>query len=310
MNTLDFFLYPDDWLDAHLRVLARFPDVLFVPGFWVEYGMANEPSAFGTPILWRPDSPPGLRHIELAPGEWHKLRRVDPERDGLMPLVLRRLERLEQGGLPEPHRIHFAVARGPLTLAQHVLGMTAFLEATLAEPMATHAALEVFTETVIAFLRSQLSRLREPLGILLLDDVPGLLSPPSFDEIARPYLQRIFAAFAGLLRIYHNDTPCAHLLSQIGQLDFEVWNFSHEMDIAQVKRAVSPRIALMGNVAPLDVLARGQAQQVFQAAQDCVAKAAPGGGFILSAGGGLSPGTGAEQIDALVRAAALAPRAS
>ena len=59
----------------------------------------------------------------------------------------------------------------------------------------------------------------------------------------------------------------------------------------------------MGNVAPLDVLARGQAQQVFQAAQDCVNKAAPGGGFILSAGGGLSPGTGAEQIDALVRAA-------
>ena len=241
MNTLDFFLYPDAWLDAHLRVLARFPDVLFVPGFWVEYGMANEPSAFGTPILWRPDSPPGLRHIELSPGEWHKLRRVDPERDGLMPLVLRRLERLEQGGLPEPHRIHFAAARGPLTLAQHVLGMTAFLEATLAEPEAAHAALEVFTDTVIAFLRCQLSRLREPLGILLLDDVPGLLSP-ALVRRDRPALPAThLRGVRGLLRIYHNDTPCVHLLSQIGQLDFEVWNFSHEMDIAQVKKAVFPR---------------------------------------------------------------------
>lgn len=304
MNTLDFFLYPEAWLEAHLRIIERFPDVLFVPGFWVEYGMANEPSAFGASILWKPDSPPGLRNVELAPAEWHRLRRVDPEHDGLMPLVLRRLERLEQGGLPEPHRIHFAVARGPLTLAQHVLSMTAFLEATLAEPEAAHAALDVFTETVIAFLRAQLARLREPLGILLLDDVPGLLSPRSFDEVAKPYLQRIFAAFPDLLRIYHNDTPCAHLLPQIGQLDFEVWNFSHEMDIAAVKQAVSPRIALMGNVAPLDLLARGTPEEVYEAARDCMVKAAPGGGFILSAGGGLSPGTGAAQIDALVRAAA------
>jgi uroporphyrinogen-III decarboxylase len=305
MNTLDFFLYPDAWLEAYQRVYARFPDVLFLPGFWLEYGMANEPTAFGTPILWRADSPPALRHIELPVERWRELARVDPERDGLMPLVLRRLELLERGGgLPEPHRIHFAAARGPLTLAQHVLGMTRFLEATLAEPEQACAVLEVFTDTVIAFLRAQLARLREPLGILLLDDVPGLLSPPSFEAIARPYLQRIFHAFPELLRIYHNDTPCPHLLSEIARLDFEVWNFSHEMDIALVKQALSPRIALMGNVAPLDVLARGDAGQVFEAARACVDKAAPGGGFILSAGGGVSPGTGAAQIDALVRAAA------
>jgi uroporphyrinogen decarboxylase len=307
MNTLDFFLYPDAWLEAHLRVLERFPEVVFVPGFWIEYGMANEPSAFGAPILWHPDSPPALRSIELPPERWAELPHVDPERDGLMPLVLRRLERLERGGLKEPHRVRFAAARGPLTLAQHVLGMTRFLEATLAAPEAASAALEVFTATVIAFLRAQLSRLREPVGILLLDDVPGLLSPQSFDEVARPYLQRVFHAFPDLLRIYHNDTPCPHLLSRIGQLDFEVWNFSHEMDIAQVRQAVAPRIALMGNVAPLDVLARGEAPQVFAAARECIAKAAAGGGFILSAGGGLSPGTGAEQIDALVRAAASIP---
>ncbi len=88
----------------------------------------------------------------------------------------------------------------------------------------------------------------------------------------------------------------------MGQLHCEVWNFSHEMDIAAVRAAVPP-MALLGNVAPLDTLVRGTPDQVFREARACVDKVAAGGGFILSAGGGLSPGTPAEHIDALVRAA-------
>ena len=157
-----------------------------------------------------------------------------------MPLVLRRLELLEKGGLPEPHRIHFVAARGPLAIAAHVLGTTPFLEATGGRARGDRSsALEVFTDTVIAFLKAQLARLREPLGILVLDDLPGMLSPRGFDRMALPYLQRIFDSFAGLVRIYHNDTPCAHLLPRIGQLHCEVWNFSHEMDIAAVRAAVA-----------------------------------------------------------------------
>ena len=302
LHTLDFFLDTRAWLDTYLKVMARFPDVVFLPGFWVEYGMANEPSAFGARVVWRSDSPPSMRHLDLPPSEWPKLPRPDPETDGLMPLVLRRLELLERGGLPEPHRIHFVAARGPLAVAAHVLGATTFLEATAAEPEATEAALEIFTDTVIGFLRAQLARLREPLGILVLDDIPGMLSPRGFDRMALPFLQRVFDAFPGLLRVYHNDTPCGHLLSRIGQLHCEVWNFSHETDIAAV-RAALPRMALLGNVAPLGTLVRGTPEQVYREARACVEKTAPGCGFILSAGGGLSPGTPAENIDALVRAA-------
>jgi uroporphyrinogen-III decarboxylase len=302
LHTLDFFLDTRAWLDAHLALLARFPDVVFLPGFWVEYGMANEPSAFGARVVWHPDSPPSLWPLAISPADWPRLPRPDPETDGLMPLVLRRLERLETGRLPEPHRIRFAAARGPLAVAAHVLGTTTFLEATAAEPAATAGALEVFTDTVIAFLRAQLARLREPVGILLLDDIPGMLSPRGFDRMALPFLQRVLDAFPGLLRVYHNDTPCAHLVARIGQLHCEVWNFSHEVDLAAVRSAL-PRMALLGNVAPLGTLVRGTAEQVYREARACVEKAAPAGGFILSAGGGVSPGTPAENIDALVRAA-------
>ena len=48
MDTRDYFLFPDKWLEVNLGLLERFPDAAWIPGFWVEYGMAAEPSAFGT----------------------------------------------------------------------------------------------------------------------------------------------------------------------------------------------------------------------------------------------------------------------
>ena len=74
-------------------------------------------------------------------------------------------------------------------------------------------------------------------------------------------------------------------------------------DIAFVKEKMGHRVALMGNVAPLDLGVRGTPDEVYNTAIDCPGKAAPGGGMILSFGGGVSPGTLPENIDALLQAA-------
>ena len=63
------------------------------------------------------------------------------------------------------------------------------------------------------------------------------------------------------------------------------------------------RVALLGNVAPLGLGVRGTPQENYAAAMACLEKAAPGGGMILSFGGGVSPGTKPENITALVQAA-------
>jgi uroporphyrinogen decarboxylase len=156
MNALDFYMYPDRWLDAYVTLMARFPDVVFLPGFWVEFGMAVEPSAFGTPVMWRHDQAPAMRHLNLSQDDWGRLPQPDPYSDGLMALVLRRYWNLEHNAeLPEPHRVHFVAARGPFTIATHVLGGNQFLAALDDEPNSTRAALdvlEIFAETTIRFL--------------------------------------------------------------------------------------------------------------------------------------------------------------
>ena len=47
ISAIDYFSMPDIWLRANLEVERQFPEVIFLPGFWVEMGMAAEPSGFG-----------------------------------------------------------------------------------------------------------------------------------------------------------------------------------------------------------------------------------------------------------------------
>jgi uroporphyrinogen decarboxylase len=300
VDTLDYFLQPDLWLRINLDLLARFPEVAWVPGFWVEYGMAAEPSAFGARVIWHPASPPSIEPLRGGLDALASMPAADPEEHGFMPLALQlyrdRQKRLKAEGLA----IRMVAARGPHAVAGWLLGITEFMIALKTQPDRAAGVMDVLTETIIRWLRAQMDAVGGVEGILLLDDIPGLLSPKAFDALAAPYLARIFESFDGLVRVYHNDTPCPHLLTRLDGLPFEVFNFSHETGIAAV-RAAMPSKALMGNVPPLAVLALGTAAETHAWARDCIAKMG-GRGLILSAGGGVSPGTPAENVDALVAA--------
>jgi uroporphyrinogen-III decarboxylase len=303
IDTRDYYLLPERWLEINLGLLERFPDAVWIPGFWVEYGMAAEPSAFGARIHFHADSPPSIEPVVDDLAFWAGAKPADPRTDGLMPLVLRLYEvaeaRLQAQGLG----IRMVAARGPMTVASWLMGVTPLLMGVATAPDQVDAVLETMTTTIIRWLEAQLDVLRAPEGILLLDDIVGMVSPRHYEALIHPHLRRIFDRFEGLVRVYHNDTPCPRLLEGLTGVGFDVFNFSHETDIALVKARMGRRVALMGNVPPLDVGVRGTPQDVASAAQDCLQKGAPGGGMILSFGGGVSPGTPAENIDALVAAA-------
>ena len=301
IDTLDYFLLPDLWWRTNLDLLTRFPDVAWIPGFWVEYGMAAEPSAFGARVNWRHNSPPSIEPLPGGLDTLTGMRAADPHEHGLMPLALQRYRDAQHRLEAEGCAVHMIAARGPHALAGWLLGLTELMVALKRQPERAARVLDVLTETIIAWLRAQAEAVGGVEGILLLDDIPGMLSPKLFDSLAAPYLARIFEAFDGLVRVYHNDTPCPHLLAQLAELPFEVFNFSHETDIAGVQAAM-PGHVLMGNVPPLAVMTQGTPDQVTAWARECLEKT-NGHRLILSAGGGVSPGTPAENIDALVAAA-------
>jgi uroporphyrinogen decarboxylase len=304
IDTRDYYLFPDQWLAINKALLDRFPGAVWIPGFWVEYGMAAEPSAFGVKLRFHADSTPSLAPLVEDLDFWaERMQPANPQQDGLMPLVLRLYavvdERLRADGLG----VRMVCARGPMTTASWLMGVTALTLGIVDNPDGVSRVLEVATTSIIDWLRAQLDTLHAPEGIMLLDDLVGMVSRRHYEALVHPHLQRIFDAFDGLVRVYHNDTPCAHLVESLAGAGFDVFNFSHALDIAAVKAAMGHRVALMGNVAPLDVGVRGSPQDVAGAARACLEQAAPGGGMILSFGGGVSPGTPAENIDALLATA-------
>lgn len=303
IDTRDYFLYPEKWLEINQGLLTRFPGATWIPGYWVEFGMAAEPSAFGAKMRFYPDRPPSIEPLLADLDYWANAKPINPLEDGLMPLVLRLYQGMDERLSAEGTPIRMVAARGPLTVSSWLVGITPLMEGLVMQPALITKLLEMVTASLISWLQAQLDCLSHPQGILVLDDLVGMLSPRTYQSMVEPHLKRIFAQFPELLRVYHNDTPCPRLLENLSQAGFDVFNFSHKMDIAMVKQKMGQRVALMGNVAPLDLGVRGNPDEVYRAAWTCLEKAAPGGGLILSFGGGVSPGTKPENIDALLQAA-------
>ncbi|RME83969.1 MAG: uroporphyrinogen decarboxylase [Caldilineae bacterium] len=302
VNTKDFYLFPDIWFQIHRRLLDRFPGVVWIPGFWVEYGMAVEPSAFGVRIHWHDDRPPSLEPVTTSLEHWADAPLPNVHEDGLMPLVYRLYGYAEERLQAEGRGIKMVCARGPMVTAGWVMGISALMMGLVQHPALVHRFLDKVTTTIIRFLHAQLDTLREPEGIMLLDDIVGMVSLEHYEEFVEPYLQRIFAEFEGLVRVYHNDTPCPHLFPAFTRAGFDVFNFTYDVDLLETKKQIGHRIALMGNIPPLHVAVRERPETVYRWATNCLDRAARGGGLILSLGGGISPGMPAESIDAMLQA--------
>ncbi len=106
INHLDYFLNPEVWFQSNLRVAQDFPDVTLFPSWWVEYGMAIEPSAMGARITFQPDQPPGQSATLHRLGDLDHMVPIDPRRDGFMSLALHRYRMQKQRIFDAGYTIH------------------------------------------------------------------------------------------------------------------------------------------------------------------------------------------------------------
>ena len=303
ISTLDYMTVPEVWLDANLRVAAEFPEVIFLPGFWAEIGMAAEPSGFGCQVSLFHDKTPIVHPLIASVEELDRLPQPNPRTDGWMPFLLNFYRRLEPRVRDAGHEIRMVAARGPLTVATHLMGVTNFLIALKTEPAATHRFLRLTTTLVRDWLTAQAETLSQVEGILVLDDIAGFLSPKDYRAFAEPYLKEVFAAFPGAVKMFHNDTDNPVSYPLLKDLGIDVFNFTHLQTLAKVRELVGPNICLLGNVPPLEVLTQGTSEDTLAAACACLQAHPAKRGLILSAGGGTSPGTPAANIRALAAAA-------
>jgi len=91
ITVLDYYSSEQMWFEANLKAVKQFPQVIFLPGFWSEFGMCTEPSAFGAKCSWQPNEMPFADKVIADIKTSGSLSKPNPKKDGLSPFTLNRL---------------------------------------------------------------------------------------------------------------------------------------------------------------------------------------------------------------------------
>ena len=303
ISHLDYYLDPEVWFQSNLKIMREFPDVIFIPSWWMEYGMAAEPSVLGTKIKFWLDATPSESHTLYRLEDIDQFPEYDVEKDGFAALTLHRIRMQRQRILDQGYILPMIASRGPLCTAGFVRGTTNFMMDLVENPEGAHKLIDLCTRVVIDWLKAQQAAMGDSVeSLLILDDIVGFIGKRHYKEFAHPYLKRICDAFPkAWVKVYHNDADIAACLDYLPDTGFTVLNWGKQKNIREVKRRVAGRMCLMGNVDPLEIGVRGTPEQVKAATLD-VLEGSGAEGIILSVGGGVSPGMPRANILAMLEA--------
>jgi len=172
------------------------------------------------------------------------------------------------------------------------------------DPGFVHAAMDVFTQASLMGAQSLAQEFGPPVWVMLAEDLPSMLSPQQYLEFVAPYHRRLFEAFPHAVKLLHNDGDAARLIEALPECGMDIWHLGPHVPIEVAKAKIGTRVALMGNLDPLRVALQGSDELLQAECRRILAAGSPGGGFVFSTGGELSPGTAPERLLVMQRLAA------
>ena len=302
LRLMDYFTDTQAWLRANLNAIERFPDVLWLPGFWAEFGMISNPPSFGAKCIWPEDGFPTCGPVLRDCSDIADLVQPAVHTDGLLPFIMQRLRQCRPAIEAAGHRIRFACSHGPITIAAYLLGHNEFFLACRTETEAVHRLLDMTTEFVVDWLAYQSESFPSIDGILVLEDLMGFVGPEDFEALALPRMQRIFASLPVSVRFLHNDAFGLITARHLRDMRVNLFNFSFEHGYQEVRRLAGDEVTLMGNVPPRDVLGQGTLDDIRRSVTDLLSSVDDRRRMIVSAGGFTPSGFNEERIDAFRQA--------
>ena len=189
-------------------------------------------------------------------------------------------------------------------------GMDQLLMDYVDRPQLAHALAEMTLDFKIRLMQRAIAAGADV--VVSGDDYAGrmgpLMSPKHFREFVLPYLQRSVQAAheAGALYIKHTDGDIWRLIDLLVEAGIDALDPLEpiaRMDIGEVKRRYGQRLALIGNIDCTELLPHGSLADVEAAVQETIAKAAPGGGYVLASSNSIHPGVNPQNYRTMVETA-------
>ncbi len=301
VSTVDYYTSDEIWIKSNVKAINTFPETWFMPGFWSEYGMCTEPSAFGSRLIFLENGLPHAERILSGIEEADSLPQPNVKTDGLLPFMISRLRNNEKHILDADHQVRFAVARGPMNIATFLMGTTEFMMALAMDPDRSHKLLKKITDFICDWLSWQKESFPSIDGVLVLDDIMGFIGEVEFREFAIPYFKRIFESTGSRVRFLHNDADGLITAKNLNDMSVNMFNFSFNHSMGEIRELAGPGVILVGNIPPRDVLAGGTTGQVEIAVRKAFNEIADHDRVVWSAGGGMPPDVKDDNIHIFVK---------
>lgn len=146
---------------------------------------------------------------------------------------------------------------GPAAEAADLRGTVNFLFDLVDDPAYAMALMDICTDTAIAFAQAQVEAGADTIGIG--DAIASQVSPRVYQSLILPREKRLVDAIKemGAFVKLHICGNITHLLSGIAQLEVDILDVDHMVDLKKVRETVGPRVTITGNIDPVGGVSQG-----------------------------------------------------
>ncbi|MBK1875609.1 uroporphyrinogen decarboxylase family protein [Pelagicoccus mobilis] len=186
---------------------------------------------------------------------------------------------------------------GPAALAGDLRGLTDFLMDLIDEPEYSAQLLDICTDTSIQFALEQIKAGADTIGIG--DAICSQISPTSYDELIWSRQKRLVDAIrsAGASVRLHICGQTQHLWPKLKELDINIFDCDHMVDLQLARATFPPKVVLAGNLDPVGDIRNGTPDEIKAKLNHCIDLV--GTQFMVNAGCEIPSGTPKENVVAL-----------
>lgn len=293
--------------DRMVQIETALADDFHADNMGIGLGLRTVAEALGAELVYPENSvsylvKPAIRSFS----DIKNMNLINIEKDGRFPVITEAFERLlEKFG---KERILGSGLAGPLTTASSLAGTENFLKATVKNKEGVHQLLQYSTDCIVNCCRD----LNQKLDIKFMLSEPvasrNLLSRKQFQEFFVPYLRQAVKRmneFQGTTGIHMcgNTKDRWKEVADAGISNFWIDNCE---SLKELKTAFGDRLAISGNLPPVEILKYGSVIEIEQGVQKCIADGADNPcGYTLCPGCTTPVGTTKENLTAFMNAAAV-----
>lgn len=227
--------------------------------------------------------PQTIGHVINAPDDLGKVKMPDPKTSEPMASVLKALK-IIKGKYPDKVPL-IGAACGPMTLAGNIFGIEKFLVSMRKQKDFTHATLDFATKVATTYSLALIEAGADVIGLIDPSATGEILGPRFEKEFATPYTKKVVDEIhkTGVPVVLHICGKSDIIWDSMVETGSDMLSISEQVDVAEAKAKIGSKVAIAGNIDPIQVLQFGTPEDVEKKVKEAIQKGVdnlcPGCGF-------------------------------